>query len=246
MKRLSAIAIALCLLFAVSGAAGAQTLIVGTSTGFEPFEYLDNDGNPAGFDIEIARYVAAYAQMELSCEDISFDDLIKALNYGMIDFVAAAMTITEERRMSVDFSEPYFDATQAVIVLKGDSRIAENGDVAGLKVAAQKDTTGHFAALDLLGCAKEDMMLESTPANAVQALISGEADCVIIDRIVADRYVRGNETLAIAEGVVLPVEEYGLAVMLGNYDLLDTINAALADMKASGKYDELLARYFAQ
>lgn len=124
------------------------------------------------------------------------------------------MTITEERQEQVDFTEPYFSATQAVVVLKGNDSIKTLEDLQGKKAAVQDGTTGHFMAADDLGCDVSDTVYKFS-SDAALDVVNGRADCMIIDDAVAQNFLKLYDELTIVEGLDMPVEEYGIARQQG-------------------------------
>lgn len=246
MKKFLSIVLTLVLcLTAVSALADeTPTIVMGTNAGFEPFEYIDDNGEVAGFDVEIAQYIANYIGAELKIEDIYFDGLLAALEQDMIDFVCAAMTITDERKEAALFADPYYSAQQSVIVMEGNTAITTLEDIAPLKVAVQDGTTGYYMALDTIGCAESNVAAFKASTDCVLELQTGRVDCIIIDNAVAANFLKNYEGLTIVEGLDMPEENYGIAVKMGNEDLLKQINEALAACIADGTYDALIEKYF--
>jgi len=242
MKKL--IAILLSLVLFMGAAAAADSIIMGTNAGFEPFEYIGDDGQPAGFDVEIAKPIAADLGLDLKIEDIYFDGLLAALDVGTIDFIAAAMTITEERKETTLFSTPYFNATQSVIVLKGYDGIQTPDDLVAKKIAVQDGTTGYFLVIDELGADPGNVAAFKASTDTILELLSGRVDCIVIDNAVAENFVKRYSELTILDGMDMPVEEYGIGVKMGNDALLASINATLEKIMADGTYDALLAEFF--
>ncbi|MCL1963893.1 MAG: basic amino acid ABC transporter substrate-binding protein [Firmicutes bacterium] len=243
MKKLLAALLCLALLSGGS-AALADTIIMGTNAGFEPFEYIGEDGQPAGFDIEIAKLIAGDMGMELKIEDIYFDGLLAALDVGTIDFIMAAMTITEERKEAALFSTPYFDATQAVIVLEGYDGIKSIDDLLDKKIAVQDGTTGYFLVTETLNVSPSNVAAFKASTDTILELKSGRVDCIVIDSPVAENFLRAHDGMMIVEGLDMAVEEYGAAVKMGNDELLAAINATLEKIMADGTYAALIERFF--
>lgn len=247
MKKLLATLLALTMV--LTAAAGlADTIKMGTNAAFEPFEYIGDSGQPEGFDVEIGKLIAADLGMELEIVDMYFDGLLAALDTGMIDFVIAAMTINDERKEAALFSEPYFsDAAQAVIVVKGYEGIKTVEDIADKKVAAQDGTTGFMMATDSLGCDPANVAPFKASTDTILELTSGRADCVIIDLAVAQNFVAlYGDQIEIVEGLDMPQEQYGVAVKMGNDELLASINATISKIMEDGTYDALYAEYFGE
>lgn len=225
--------------------ASGGTLVMATNAEFPPYEYHDSsqvgpDGSDiVGIDAEIAGAIADQMGMDLVIEDIAFDSLIPELQSGKADFVAAGMTVTEDRLVNVDFSDTYATAVQSVIVTN-DSDIASVDDLAGKKIGVQQGTTGDLYATDDFGDENVDRYPKGV--DAVQALVQGKVDAVIIDNEPAKVFVGDNEGLKLLD-TAYAEEEYAIAVKKGNTELLDQINAAIAELKASGELDSIVAKY---
>ena len=237
---LSVIVIAL---FLAVAPAFAKAYIVGTSADFPPFEYVEK-GQIVGFDIDLIKAIAKSQGFEVNFQDISFDSLIPGLNAGTIDIVASGMTITEEREKVVDFTKPYYSANQAVLVKEGSGKniTVLFGDH---KLAVQTGTTGDLWVeenLEKTGILKGKVTRFDTFVLAIQDLINGNVDGVVLDTPVARRYAADNPVVMVAE--IITGEEYGFAVAKGNKELLEKLNKGLEEVKTSGKMDELLKKYF--
>ena len=244
MKKFLAMILAVAMMLC-SVSAMADTLLVGDNLAFPPFESIDDNGDPIGFDIDIADEIAKDLGKELFVEDMAFDSLLVALDAKAVDMVIAAMTITAERQEQVDFSEPYFEAQQQVIMLKGATPITAVADLVNLKVAVQEGTTGHIMCEEL-GLPAENIGAFKTGADAILELKSGRVDAVVIDTAPAKVFCAQNDDIAIVEGLDIEPEYYGIAVKKGNQELLDAINATLKRIKEDGTYDALLAKHFAE
>lgn len=242
MKKLFAMLLSLTMLIGCT-AALADTLTVGTNASWAPFEYIGDDGNPTGFDMDIAQEIANDLGMELKIEDMHFDGLLAALEAGTIDMLISAMTITDERKQQALFSEPYYVIEQAVIVLAGYDGIQTLEDIKDKKVAVQESTTGHFMAEDL-GVDPSNISPFKAAPDTVLELINGRADCVIIDDAVAEAFLAQYDGLALVEDLDMPTEDYGIAVKMDNTELMDSINATLERIKSDGTYDALIEKYF--
>ena len=230
-------------LFMVVAPAFAKTYIVGTSADFPPFEYIEK-GQIVGFDIDLIKAIAESQGIKVEFQDISFDSLIPGLNAGTIDIVASGMTITEERAKVVDFTEPYYSANQAVLVKEGSGKNVTVlfGDH---KLAVQTGTTGDLWVeenLEKTGILKGKVTRFDTFVLAIQDLLNGNVDGVVLDTPVALRYAAENPVVMAAE--IITGEEYGFAVAKGNKELLEKLNKGLEEVKTSGKMDELLKKYF--
>lgn len=214
-------------------------LIMGTNAAFPPYEFVGEDGSYAGIDIEIASAVAEKLGLELEVKDMEFDSLIPAVAGGSIDLALAGMTVTDERKESVNFSDTYSTGVQVVIV-KEDSEIATTDDLEGKKIGVQAGTTGDIYATDDYG--QENISQYNNGSLAVQALLNGQVDCVIIDNEPAKNFVAANEGLKILD-TEYTVEDYAAAIAKDNTELLDSFNAALAELKADGTIDAIIEKY---
>ena len=221
------------------------TLIMATNEEFPPYEYHDSsqtgpDGTDiVGIDAEIAGAIAEKLGKELVIEDIAFDSLIPELQSGKADLVAAGMPVTADRLVNVDFSDTYATAVQSIIVTS-DSEIAGPDDLAGKKIGVQQGTTGDLYATDDFG----DENIDRYPkgVDAVQALIQGKVDAVIIDNEPAKVFVGDNDNLKLLD-TAYAEEEYAIAVKKGNTELLDQINSVIQELKDSGEMDEIIGKY---
>lgn len=248
MKRI--IALVLCLMMMVCAFAACGTsddsqsgekdkLVMATNAEFPPYEFRDADNNIVGIDAEIMAAVAENMGMELVIEDMEFDSIIPAVKSGKADIGAAGMTVREDRLENVDFSDTYAKAKQVVIV-KNDSGIAGLDDLTGKKIGVQQGTTGDIYAADEYG--DENVDRYSKGYEAVQALSQGKVDAVIIDNEPAKVFVSQTDGIMILDEPFAD-EEYAIAVQKGNTELLDQINASLAKLKESGKFDEIINKY---
>lgn len=212
-------------------------LVMATNAEFPPYEYYEG-GEIVGIDVEIAAAIAENMGMEFEVEDMAFDSIIPAVQSGKADFGAAGMTVDEKRMQSVDFSDPYATATQVVIV-KEDSEIATPDDLNGKTIGVQLGTTGDIYACDIPDATVEQY---NKGFEAVQALSQNKIDAVVIDGEPAKVFVSQNEGLKILDDA-LTVEEYAICVKKGNEELLKGINEAIADLKDSGKLQEIVDKY---
>lgn len=245
MKKITVFALAAFLIPAAIFAGGSKektTIVMGTNAAFPPFEYIGGaSGNDVvGFDVEIAKAIAAKAGKTLKIEDMEFDSLLTALQADKIDMAIAGMTITEKRKESVDFSSPYYEATQAVILKADNASIAVLDDLKEKKIAVQLGTTGNEVAKKYTK--DESIVAFNTGFEAVMELKNGKVDCVIIDEQPAQNFVKKNPDLKVVKMAFDP-EFYGIAVKKGNAQLLATINATLAELKSSGAYDAIVSEY---
>ncbi|OQY40030.1 MAG: basic amino acid ABC transporter substrate-binding protein [Spirochaetaceae bacterium 4572_7] len=217
-----------------------ETITMGTNAYFPPFESIGGASGDeiVGFDVEIAKAIAQKAGLKLEIKDLEFDTLLTALNAEKVDFVIAGMTITEKRAKSVNFSTPYYEATQAVIVQTSNNDIVTKDDIKNKKIAVQLGTTGNGVADDF----SKSVTAFNTGFEAIMELKNGKVDLIIIDEQPALAFLKKNSDLKIVEMKFEP-EFYGIAVKKGNLDTLEIINATLQELKSSGKYDELMSEF---
>ena len=214
-----------------------DTLVMATNAEFPPYEFHEGD-DVVGIDADIARAIGEEMGMEVKIEDMAFDSIIPAVTSGKADFGGAGMTVTEDRKKNVDFTDTYATATQVIIVKEG-SDIAGPDDLTGKKIGVQLGTTGDIYADDI-----EDAEVEryNKGFEAVQALTQDKIDAVVIDGEPAKEFVAEADGLKILDEAFTE-EEYAIAVAKDNDDLLKKMNEALASLKESGKIDEIVAKY---
>lgn len=240
MKKIVALLLAaLMVLCLVSCGQKDKELVMGTNAAFPPYEFTDENGEIVGIDAEIAAAIADKLGMKLVIKDMEFDSLITAVSTGSVDMVLAGMTVDPEREESVNFSTPYAKGIQVVIV-KEDSEIASIDDLEGKKIGVQAGTTGDIYCTDDYG--QESVNQYQNGALAVQALLNGQVDCVVIDNEPAKAYVTANEGLKILETEYAD-EDYAIAIAKGNTKLLEKVNKALDELKKEGKLDEIVEKY---
>ena len=219
-------------------------VVMGTNAAFPPYEFVDENNKVAGIDAEIAAAVAEKLGMALEIKDMAFDSLITAVSSGSVDIVLAGMTVTEERKESVNFSDTYATGVQVVIVTE-DSAIASIDDLDGKIIGVQTGTTGDIycsCSPEEGGYGEDAVRRYDNGALAVAALMNGQVDCVVIDNEPAKAFVEANEGLKILE-TEFAVEDYAAAIAKENTELLEKVNAALAELKAEGKLDEIISKY---
>ena len=213
-------------------------LTMATNAYFPPYEYYEGE-EVVGIDADIAKAVADKLGLELKIEDMEFDSIITAVQTGKADMGLAGMTVTDERKQSVNFSDTYATGIQVIIVTE-DSDIATVDDLAGKKIGVQLSTTGDIYASDDYG--EDNVEKYNKGADAVMALKQGKVDAVIIDNEPAKAFVAENEGLTILETAYAD-EDYAIAVAKENTELLEKINAALAELTADGSIKAIVDKY---
>ena len=217
-------------------------LTVGTNAEFPPFEFVGDDGEPDGFDVALIKAIGEKLGVEVEMENMEFDALVASIG-SKIDIAIAGMTVSDERKKSVDFSDPYYDALQYVILPEG-SEIATFDDLAGKTIGVQPGTTGDFIASDDVDGATVKQYNKGV--DAVNDLVNGRLDCVIIDKnpalVFAGKF-EGQLTAVDGAQFGFEVENYAIAIPKGDSALLNAVNGALKEIREDGTFDELVKTY---
>lgn len=226
-------------------APAAKIYVVGTDAAYAPFESQNEKGEIVGFDIEVVRAAAEKSGMDVKFLNTPWEGIFNSLGQGDRDLLVSSITITDERKQTMDFSMPYFDAQQ-LIAVKKDSKIAKFDDLKNLKVGVQNGTTGDEVITKLQGKDSVNVKrFESTPL-ALKELEGGGVDAVVADNGVVVHYVNNNANAQFKtiSDKSFAAEQYGIAVKKGNAELLEKINKGLAIIKTDGTYDKIFAKYF--
>ncbi|SHH47540.1 basic amino acid ABC transporter substrate-binding protein [Thermosipho atlanticus] len=215
-------------------------LIIGTEPTFPPFEYVNEKNEIVGFDIDIAQKIADELGVELEIVNLPFDSLIPALMSDKIDLIVAGMTITEERAKVIDFSIPYFNANQAIVVRGNEGFMpATLEDLKGKRVAVQLGTTGDLVVSDI----KEIMVTRFQKfTDAFLELQNKRVDAVVLDEAVANAYVKTFPKFVVS-AIIDTGEKYGIGVKKGNTELLEFVNTVVSNLFKS-PYDLLVEKWF--
>jgi polar amino acid transport system substrate-binding protein len=225
--------------------APAKVYTVGTDAAYAPFELQNEKGEIVGFSVDLLNAVAAKGGFQVKYVNTPWEGIFNALQQGDRDLLISSITITDERKQTMDFSAPYFDAVQ-LIAVKDGSKVAKFDDLKPLKVGVQTGTTGDEVVTKLQG--KNSTLIkrfESTPL-ALKELEASGVDAVVADNGVVINYVANNTAAkfrTVSDSAFAP-EQYGIAVKKGNAELLDKINKGLADLRADGTYQQVYAKYF--
>ena len=217
---------------------------MGVSADFPPFEsYADDAVTFVGFDIDLMQEICNRLGMELQIKDMNFDAIVTAVQTGKLDVGVSGITITDERKESVAFSDPYFVASQSILVPK-DSPITSYEDLINGDYTAgvQLGTTGDIMASEKISGRVSQY---EKYGDALAALLAGKNDCMVLDTGVADAFAAANDLVVVGTfGEATDSENYGIAIAKENTELLEKVNGALAEMKEDGFIDELTAKYF--
>ena len=218
----------------------AGKLHMSTNAAFPPYEMTDDAGNYIGIDVEVATAIAQKLGLELVVDDMDFDAALMAVQQGQSDIAMAGITVTPERAEVMDFSNTYAKGVQSVIVPEG-SDIATVDDLANAElIGTQRGTTGFQYCTDDYG--EEHVVAYDNGATAVQALLNGQVDCVVIDNEPAKAFVAANAGLALLDSSYTD-EDYAIALQKGNTALLDAVNQAIADLQADGTFQSIVDKY---
>lgn len=254
MKKFSALLLALTLALALCACAGnnetsgvktveAGKLHMATNAAFPPYEMVTDDGGFEGIDVEIATEIAKKLGLELVVDDQDFTAAITAAGNGQSDIVMAGLTVNEERKETLDFTDSYATGVQVVIVKEGSDVTMDN--LGEKMIGTQKGTTGYFYASDTPengGYGEDHVIGYDNGAMAVEALKGGQIDCVIIDNEPAKAYVEANEGLSLLEGTWV-TEDYAIGIKKGNTELMDAVNGALNELIADGTVQKIVDQY---
>lgn len=220
-----------------------STLTVCTSYPYEPFEF-EKDGKVVGFDIDLVAEVAKKLEVEVDYVNEDFDDIASGelLNANFCDMGVAALSIDGDRARVVDFSGPYFNATQVLVVQKG-SGIKELADLSAGRIAVQEGTTGETYATD--NAPLETQIVPFKNIEDVGSAVDGSTvDAAVYDNNIVSDVIKSNPDFEVVEEFDTG-EQYGMVVKKdGNVDLLRVINDVLADIQQSGRYDEIYNKWF--
>ena len=217
----------------------AGKLTRATNATFPPYEMTTDAGTIEGIDVETAQAIADKLGLELQIDDMDFDAALLSVQQGKADIVMAGVTVTDERKNVMDFSDSYATGIQSIIVPEG-SNIASPDDLAGKKIGTQRGTTGYIYCSDDFG--DDAVVAYDNGLTAVQALNNGQVDAVVIDNAPAKEYVAANPGLVILE-TSYAEEDYAIGMAKGNTALEDAVNAALEELKADGTLQSIVDKY---
>lgn len=214
-------------------------LTMATNAEFEPWEFWQGD-KIVGIDAEVAQAIADKLGMTLKIEDMAFDAIIPSIATGKADIGMAAITVNDERKVSVDFTNTYAESALVILVKSDNEEIASSEDLPGKKIGVQLGTTGDTTATEIAG--EESMERYTSYFEAVQSLKQGKIDAIVIDIAPAKVFLGQNEDIK-QVGEPMSQEEYAIAVGKGNEELVEKLNQAIAELKEDGTFDEIVNKY---
>ena len=216
----------------------AGKLTMATNAAFPPYEMTTDAGEFEGIDIETAQAIADKLGLELQIDDMDFDAALLSVQQGKADIVMAGVTVTDERKAVMDFSDSYATGIQSIIVPEG-SDIASPDDLAGKKIGTQRGTTGYIYCTDDFG--EDAVVAYDSGLTAVQALNNGQVDAVVIDNAPAQEFVAANPGLKVLD-TSYAEEDYAIGMAKGSA-LEDAVNKALEELKADGTLQAIVDKY---
>ncbi len=228
-----------------SAAAGELTtveagkLTMATNATFPPYEMTTDSGDIEGIDVDTAKAIAEKLGLELQIDDMDFDAALLSVQQGKADIAMAGITVTDERKAVMAFSDSYATGIQSIIVPEG-SDIASPDDLAGKKIGTQRGTTGYIYCTDDFG--EDSVVAYDNGLTAVQALNNGQVDAVVIDNAPAKEYVAANPGLKVLE-TSYAEEDYAIGMSKDNTALVEAVNAALEELKADGTLQSIVDKY---
>lgn len=221
----------------------SNVITIASDATWPPMEFLNENKEIIGFDVDLINAAAKAAGFEVKIVNTAWDGIFAGLANGNYDAVISSVTITDERKAAMDFTIPYINAGQVLIVAKASSGMTTLADMAGKKVGAQIGTTGAIAITD---AGNVELKTYDELGLAIEDLANGNIDGVVADSPIAADYVLGNDTYKSSLKIVgepFTDEFYGVAVKKGNSDVLAKLNAGLEAVIASGERDELLNKW---
>ena len=253
MKKFVTMLLALVMVLSLAACGGSDGLTVekgklhmSTNAEFPPYEMVKGDGGFEGIDVEVAGLIAEKLGLELVVDDMGFTAALEAVQNGKSDIAMAGITVNEERKANMDFSDSYATGIQ-VVIIKADSPAVQSLDdlASGVLIGTQEGTTGYIYCSDTVengGYGEDHVIGYDNGAIAVEALKGGQIDCVIIDNEPAKAYVAANEGLTLLEGTWV-TEDYAIGIKKGNTQLLNAINDALKELIADGTVQDIVNKY---
>ncbi len=227
-------------------AAADKVYTVAMNAEFAPFESLDANNNVEGFDVDLMNAMAKAGGFQVKYKHQPWDSLFAALGNGDVDILASAVTINDERKQTMDFSEPYFEVTQVILVPQ-NKNIKSVDDLKNMqKVGVVTGNTGDLAAAKILGATSNKIARYENLPLLLKEVESGGVDAAISDSSVVGNYIKNNGDKGFIMVAVpdFEVERYGFVVRKGDTATLTMLNDALAKVRESGEYEQISNKYF--
>ena len=223
-----------------AGGEGTKKYVIATDATYAPMEYMDDKGNIVGTDIDIVKAIAEELDIEIEFKNYGWEPLFSAVQNGEVDFAVSSITITDERKETFDFTEPYFAANQLILVPE-ESKVEKFEDLKDSKVSVQINTTGHEIVKGLLGNTSSNIVATETMPLAISEMINGDADAAIGDNAVINEYKKNNPKakLKTVEDDEFEKEYYGLMIKKGNTELVELLNEGIQKIKDNGRLKEI-------
>ncbi|MDR5683616.1 MAG: basic amino acid ABC transporter substrate-binding protein [Armatimonadota bacterium] len=226
---------------------GGRTIRVATDATYPPFEMLDAEKNLIGFDIDLINEICNLVNCRPQIQSVAWEGVLAGVEKGDFDVAISGITITEQRAEKVDFTEPYTEIGQVVMVREDETRIGGADDLSDKVVAVQIGTTNDQLATEMQKEGKiRDVRRYRTFDLAVQALMNRDVDAVIIDSVAGQGYMGTNPGRLKTVGEMMTSEQLGIVVRKGNPELVDAFNAALRTLRENGRLDELKRKWFVE
>lgn len=220
---------------------GSDTLIVATEPGFAPYEYMEGD-KVVGIDMDIAQAIADALGKKLEIKTMDFDGALLAVQQGKVDFVAAAVSIDEDRAKVMDFSDEYVNSTEVIVVNKETPMVSGVDDLNDKIIGVQQGNIADFYVSDEANVKAKEVKRYTKFAQAAEDLKNNKIDAIVMDQYPAEELVASNDTLTILDGVLFE-DKYAIAVQKGNAELLGQINDVVAQLIKDGKIEEFTTNH---
>ena len=217
-----------------------KKIYVGIDVDFPPFGYLDSDGKIGGFDYDIMSEVAKLSGLNVEFTHMQFNGLLPALQARKLDVIIASMTVTEERKQFVNFSEPYYVSSQVMLVHKDDNTINTFDDLVGKNIGVVIGTTGDTIMSEKDGINNEKF---DTGAAAVLALKEKKISAVVFDKEPCKNFAKYNDDIKLVESDAVE-ENYAIALRKEDTEFLEKINSGLSQIMTNGTYEKLIEKNF--
>ena len=222
-----------------------KELVVGMEMNFPPFEMLDTTGKPSGISVDMAKALGEYLHRPVRLENIPFEGLIPSLKTGKIDLVISSLTVTDDRRKSIDFSEPYLNMGLCILANKNSPIVSiQDVDRPQIKVAVKKATTGHIYAIQHLKSAQ--VLVFNDDATCATEVAQGKADCMLYDQVSIFQHWRKFQDSTKAILQPFQSEQWAIGLRKGDDELRQQVNGFLKQFKETGGFNELGNKYFGE